>query len=53
LWNILFLDETWDSNIISLYTLHFSDHLLEILVGNLLLLLVATTHLLDTSQGYA
>ena len=51
--SMLFLDETWDSAIISLDTLHFSDHLFEILVGYLLLLLVTTIHLLDPSQGYA
>ena len=52
--NMVIFNERWDStNIISLDTLHFSDHLLEILVGHLLLLLVATIQLLDTAQGYA
>ena len=51
--SMLLLDERWCSAVISLKTLHFSDHLLEILVGHLLLLLVGTIHLLDTSQGYA
>jgi hypothetical protein len=52
--NMVIFHERWDSTaIISLDTLHFSDHLLEILVGHLLLLLVATIQLLDTAQGYA
>lgn len=51
--SMLILDERWDSATISLNTLHFSDHLLEILVGHLLLLLVATINLLDPTQGYA
>ena len=46
---VLFWDHSWD--LISLETLHFSDHLLEILVGNLLLLfLKATIDLGDPSQ---
>lgn len=53
MWNVLFLDERWDSSIINLETLHFSDHLLKILIGTLLLLLVNIIHLLVTSQGYA
>ena len=49
---VLFWDHSWD--LISLETLHFSDHLLEILVGNLLLLfLKATIDLGDPSQGDA
>ena len=47
---VLFWDQSWD--LISLETLHFSDHLLEILVGHLLLLFLEAT-LGYTSQGDA
>ena len=47
---VLFWDQRWD--LISLETLHFSDHLLEILVGHLLLLFLEAT-LGYSSQGDA